>query len=356
MIRKGILKSFDSSAYTASVQIVGSLSVWLDDVKVSEALAAVDMVAGRSIAVLFLDPSNPDDAVVIGLWGVAATFISDTAYNATSWNGVTNVAASKNAIRDKLEAGVTPSAHDLGGSEHNADTLADVNTKISDATLLKVDDATSDPLIDGNAAADGTEASVARKDHVHPKHHAKFTAAEARTACVEDAAYGAGWNGDTTHAPSQNAVYDKIESLILTGAMEGTVAQFQANAATGDFVWQPQSINDNNTAENAYADTAAQYAEVDYGIVVSLNQFRLFGNANMVADGDWKVQYYSLVTHAWVDWVTGITTRGTADWGSWDSSGGEVITNKIRLVATTIDTCNGGPDRNWCNEMEVKYA
>ena len=27
-------------------------------------------------------------------------------------------------------------------------------------------------------------------------------------AYVEDAAYGAGWNGDTTHAPSQNAVYD----------------------------------------------------------------------------------------------------------------------------------------------------
>jgi len=30
---------------------------------------------------------------------------------------------------------------------------------------------------------------------------------------VEDAAYGAGWNGDTTHAPSQNAVYDKVEAL-----------------------------------------------------------------------------------------------------------------------------------------------
>jgi len=27
---------------------------------------------------------------------------------------------------------------------------------------------------------------------------------------VEDDAYGSGWNGDTTHAPSQNAVYDKF--------------------------------------------------------------------------------------------------------------------------------------------------
>lgn len=29
--------------------------------------------------------------------------ISDTAYNATSWNGVTDIAASKNAVRDKIE-------------------------------------------------------------------------------------------------------------------------------------------------------------------------------------------------------------------------------------------------------------
>jgi len=31
---------------------------------------------------------------------------------------------------------------------------------------------------------------------------------------VEDAAYGAGWDGDTTHAPSQNAMYDKIETIV----------------------------------------------------------------------------------------------------------------------------------------------
>jgi hypothetical protein len=32
-------------------------------------------------------------------------------------------------------------------------------------------------------------------------------------ASVSDAAYGAGWNGDTAVAPSKNAVYDKIETL-----------------------------------------------------------------------------------------------------------------------------------------------
>ena len=30
---------------------------------------------------------------------------------------------------------------------------------------------------------------------------------------IENTAYGAGWNGDTTHAPTQNAVYDEMEVL-----------------------------------------------------------------------------------------------------------------------------------------------
>lgn len=34
---------------------------------------------------------------------------------------------------------------------------------------------------------------------------------------ILDTVYGAGWNGDTTHAASRNAVYDKIESLVLGG-------------------------------------------------------------------------------------------------------------------------------------------
>lgn len=32
-------------------------------------------------------------------------------------------------------------------------------------------------------------------------------------SAIDDTAYGAGWDADTTHAPSKNAVYDKIESL-----------------------------------------------------------------------------------------------------------------------------------------------
>ena len=68
MIKKGILKAFDSTPYTATVQVQGSLSVWLEDVPVSRGIPTVEMVTGRNVSVLFLDPGNPDDAVVVAVW------------------------------------------------------------------------------------------------------------------------------------------------------------------------------------------------------------------------------------------------------------------------------------------------
>ncbi len=68
MIKKGILKSFDSGTYLATVQIAGSLSVWLDNIPTSRAIASADMVAGRNVAILFIDPSNFSDAVIIAAW------------------------------------------------------------------------------------------------------------------------------------------------------------------------------------------------------------------------------------------------------------------------------------------------
>jgi hypothetical protein len=68
LIKKGILKSFDSNTYLATVQIAGSLSVWLENIPTSRAIASADMVTGRNVAVLFLDSSNFSDAVVVAVW------------------------------------------------------------------------------------------------------------------------------------------------------------------------------------------------------------------------------------------------------------------------------------------------
>jgi len=66
MIRKGILKAWASPL--SSVQIIGSLSVYLDSIPTSRAIPTAEMVVGRNVAVLFLDPSNFLDAVIIAVW------------------------------------------------------------------------------------------------------------------------------------------------------------------------------------------------------------------------------------------------------------------------------------------------
>ena len=67
IIKRGILKSFDSGTWTASVQVVGSISSYVT-VAVSRAIDSTELVTGRSVAVLFFDASNPDDAVVAAVW------------------------------------------------------------------------------------------------------------------------------------------------------------------------------------------------------------------------------------------------------------------------------------------------
>ena len=67
-IVKGTVKGFDSASYTASVQLLGSLAVWLDNVAVARNIAAAEMVAGRQCAVVLFNEADPRDAVVIGVY------------------------------------------------------------------------------------------------------------------------------------------------------------------------------------------------------------------------------------------------------------------------------------------------
>ncbi len=66
--RKGVLKSFDSNSYLATVQISGSLSVWLEGVPVARNIPSAEMVSGRRCAVIFFDASNPKDGVVVAVY------------------------------------------------------------------------------------------------------------------------------------------------------------------------------------------------------------------------------------------------------------------------------------------------
>ena len=68
-VRKGSVRSFDSTTYTATVQMAGSLATWLEGVPVSRSIPSAEMTAGRACAVILFDEANPRDAVVAAVWG-----------------------------------------------------------------------------------------------------------------------------------------------------------------------------------------------------------------------------------------------------------------------------------------------
>ena len=67
-VRKGTLRAFDSGTYRATVEVAGSIAVWLTGVRVSRDIAPGDLVAGRGVALIFFDDSNPEDAVLTAVW------------------------------------------------------------------------------------------------------------------------------------------------------------------------------------------------------------------------------------------------------------------------------------------------
>jgi hypothetical protein len=65
---KAELKSFNSGSYTATIRITGGYKSYLEDVPVARNLASGEMVAGRNVAVVFFDESNPMDAVITAVY------------------------------------------------------------------------------------------------------------------------------------------------------------------------------------------------------------------------------------------------------------------------------------------------
>jgi len=67
-LRRAVLKSFNSSNYTATIQLVGSYKVYLEDITVARNLPSAEMTAGRKVAVIFFDEHNPKEAVVVAVY------------------------------------------------------------------------------------------------------------------------------------------------------------------------------------------------------------------------------------------------------------------------------------------------
>lgn len=140
---------------------------------------------------------------------------------------------------------------------------------------------------------------------------------------VSDTTYGAGWNGVTHLAPSQNAVYDKIETLSSGGGetVSKSISQTTHGFAVGDVLKYASS-----TYAKAQADSAAN-AEV-VGIV------------SAVADAN----TFTLLTNGYISTLSGLTANTTyflsassagALTSTEPSTAGQVSKPVLRAVSTT---------------------
>jgi hypothetical protein len=68
IVKKAILRSFNSENYTATIEISGSGKTYLEDVPVARNLPALEMSAGSKLVVIFFDAHNVKDAVVVAVY------------------------------------------------------------------------------------------------------------------------------------------------------------------------------------------------------------------------------------------------------------------------------------------------
>ena len=67
-LKKGVLKSFNSSAYTATVQLASSYKAYVEDVAVARNIPTAEMTLGRKVAIVFFDEHNVKEAVLITVY------------------------------------------------------------------------------------------------------------------------------------------------------------------------------------------------------------------------------------------------------------------------------------------------
>jgi len=67
-LKRAELKSFDGGSYTAAVRMDGGYKTDLEGVPVARNLPSIEMVAGRMVAVQFLNDTSPREAVIIAVY------------------------------------------------------------------------------------------------------------------------------------------------------------------------------------------------------------------------------------------------------------------------------------------------
>ncbi len=141
------------------------------------------------------------------------------------------------------------------------------------------------------------------------------------------------------------AEIDELRASLIGMFPQLTVEGFRYSAATGTENG-PEYINDGDTT-TYFGSVLGQYAQVIFLFPSKITQFRQFGVTFNLLGDKFKLQYQDTEDN-WIDWVTNIEAIRTRNWGNWNSSGGEVIAQGIKLINTAGGAC-------YMAELEVKY-
>lgn len=147
------------------------------------------------------------------------TYVDTAVTGLLDFKGTTNASGNPNyPSASKGDAYVISVAGKVGGASGKSVDIGDMYIATADnagGTEASVGTSWSvlehnlvGALLSSDLDTDGT--LVANSDAKIATQKATKTYSDAK---VSDTAYGSGWNGDTTVAPSKNAVYDKIESM-----------------------------------------------------------------------------------------------------------------------------------------------
>ena len=209
-------------------------------------------------------------------------FVDNTAYNATSWNGVKHKAPSKDAVRDKIETMVVLEADVILESY-----LKSVDSP-ADEDFLTYESTTGD--FEWHSAADVADTIAA----------AISAAAIAHSKLADEAeAFGAGWDGDSTYS-QKNDIRDW--AVLFDTDLDGDLSDESWSPSGSSLkltklTAEPGSL----TAGDVYYADEATWDPAGIGIGVAY--YVLYDGANWIPlwdeDGDWymnKIQAKMAVT------------------------------------------------------------
>jgi hypothetical protein len=118
----------------------------------------------------------------------------------------------------------------------------------------------------------------------------------AGSTSVSDTAYGASWNGSTTVAPSQNAVYDKIESLSGGSISSGLAASLPGTCTEIQLYWATDTDTMYYcTGTNTWSPTPAVLPSGVVGVFQIGNAAVSGGYLDFLEDSDNGTNYVGLV-------------------------------------------------------------